>query len=245
MDDEVGPAPGNNVEPRGTPALGDGRTFTVEDLVVLNRATTVSQVLPGVAHDLSNAMQIVAGLVELLAARGQLAPDALEKVARIGEQATRAVGLVRNLVAFSRCEEAGVRAVDVARVVEQVLGFRRYHLGRARIAVDLRGIAPGQCVVRTDGHRLAQLLLNLVLNAERALAGGPQPRMTVELEQSAETLAIAVLDNGAPLTQGTDDVAAALRLTTAQALAQMLGGDISVEPMAGGGTRASLRLPRP
>jgi signal transduction histidine kinase len=154
-------------------------------------------VLPGVAHDLSNAMQIVTGLVELLAARGQLAPDALDKVARIGEQATRAIGLVRNLVSFSRREGAGVGAVDVARVVDQVMGFRRYHLGRARIAVELRGLEAGKCLVRTDGHHLAQLLLNLVLNAERALAGAPQPRMTVELEESAEGPAIAVLDNGA------------------------------------------------
>ena len=52
--------------------------------------TTTGQVLPSVAHELNNSLQIIAGMVEILGLRGQLPPETADKVQKIGVQATKA-----------------------------------------------------------------------------------------------------------------------------------------------------------
>lgn len=232
-----------------------GRDLTVEDLSAVNRATTVAHLLPGVAHELNNALQVVTGLVEMLSTRGQLNADAAEKVTRIGGHATRAIGLVREFVSFAKGEQGGVRPVDVARVVDQVLAFRRFHLGRARIAVDRRGVEPGLHIVRTDGHCLTQVLLNLVINAEQALVGVQEPRIVIEARAADGRVEVSVADNGqgiGPLEvervsepfYTTKGAAAGLGLTVARALVEELGGTFLIQSREEGGTRAAIGLPR-
>ncbi|MBL8142616.1 MAG: hypothetical protein JNM38_15965, partial [Acidobacteria bacterium] len=91
--------------------------MSLDELAFLNRMTTTGMVLPNVAHELNNALQVVGGLVEMLSARGDLPADVLDKVGRIGAQAAKSAAMVRELVAFSRRDQAGVGLVDAVRTV--------------------------------------------------------------------------------------------------------------------------------
>lgn len=231
------------------------RELAYDDLVYLNRMTTVGQVLPTVAHEMNNALQVVGGLVEMLSARADLPQDVLEKVARIGAQAARATGMMRDLVAFSRRDEAGARTVDLASVVDRALMMRRYHLARARIAVTLDVPPPGTCFTRADGHALQQVLLNVLINAEHGLAGREGGEIRIQLREDGDWIELEVTDNGpgvpTPLRERlaepfftTKERAAGLGLTVAPMLVASDGGRFLVDHLPGGGTRAITRLPK-
>lgn len=244
------------------PRTGEGlsvraaeRELALEELSYLNRMTTVGQVLPTVAHELNNTLQIISGAVEVLSLKPDLPPDVRDKIARIGTQAGRATEMIRDLVGFVRREDGGVKLVDVVKVLEGALALRRYQLSRARVAITVDGPKPGTLFVRLDKGHLHQILLNLLINAEHSLAGRSDARLDVSCAQSAAGLTtIAVADNGAGMPDGlagrlmepfftTKGAAAGLGLTVAVALAKELGGELRLNPNPGGGVSAVLTLP--
>ena len=232
--------------------VGD-RTLGLEELAYLNRMTTAGLVLPNVAHELNNALQVIGGLVELLSLREDLPQDVKDKIGRVGVQSSRATELIREVVTFARRDDAGVAQVDVAKVVDRALGFRRYHLGRARIGVRVEGCGPGEALARVDANYLQQILLNVIINSEQALAGRPGGEIDVRVERVSAGVTVRVHDNG----PGLDDAAgrapepffttrppsAGLGLAVATALAESQGGNLQVLGGEGGGCVALLPLP--
>jgi signal transduction histidine kinase len=231
-----------------------GRRLTLDDLAYLNRVTTVGQVLPNVAHELNNALQVVGGLVEMLATRVDLPPDVHEKLGRIAAQAGRATGMIRDLVVFARRDDGGVRVVDLAKMVDAALGLRRYHLSRARVAVTVRGADSGALLARVDAHYVLQVLLNLLINAEHSMAGRDGAHIEIDLAFAGEGVSVTVADNGPGFAPGvkeraldpfftTKGIAAGLGLTVAERLMRAQGGCLMLAGRADGGTAATLTLP--
>lgn len=252
-----GPGEGAGLSPQDDGLTVDvaGRAMSLDELAFLNRMTTTGMVLPNVAHELNNALQVVGGLVEMLSARGDLPADVLDKVGRIGAQAAKSAAMVRELVAFSRRDQAGVGLVDAARTVEQALALRRYHLSRARVQVATSIGDGGPHLLRVDGHHLLQVLVNLIINAEQALEGRASPRLQVTIGRGeAGAIEIAIDDNGGPIaahvaaracdafytTRSTKAIG--LGLAVGRALVVRDGGTLEVAPLEGNGTRATLRF---
>jgi C4-dicarboxylate-specific signal transduction histidine kinase len=232
------------------------RDLSIDDLVYLNRMTTVGQVLPTVAHELNNTLQVVGGLVEMLSARADLPRDVLDKVARIGAQAGRATAMIRDLVIFARREDAGTRPIDLAKVIERTLAMRRYHLARSRITVVVDAGPPGAFVTQADGHAIQQVLLNVLINAEHELAGSEGGAIRIALREGEGTVELEVGDNGPGVPAHlrnrigepfftTKERAAGLGLAVAAALVALEGGRLDLEHLADGGTRVVMTLPRP
>lgn len=233
-----------------------GRRFGVEDLAHVNRMMTIGRVLPNAAHEINNALQVVSGLVEMLDARDDLPAQVHEKLGRVTAQVGRATSLVRDLVAYTRRDHAAVGRTDMARLVESALAMRRYHLSRDRVRVSTRveGDAPAWC--RVDAHYLQQALVNLILNAEQALRGRPDPHLSVVVEATPREVIVVVEDNGGglqaeaatragePFFSTADAQTLGLGLAVTHALAERFGGRLELEAVAGEGTRARLRLPR-
>jgi two-component system C4-dicarboxylate transport sensor histidine kinase DctB len=232
-----------------------GRRFTAEDLAHLNRMSVVGLVLPNVAHEVNNALQVVSGLVEMVAARPDLPPDVVDKLGRIGAQAGRASSLIRELVAFSRRDHATVGVTDVRKVVEAAVALRRYHLSRDRVGVTLDVPADTPCLARLDAHYLQQVLVNLVVNAEQALRGRDQPAIRLFVTASPSAVEILIEDNGTGMDDEVRGRAASLFFSTrpspalglglavSRALVASQGGRLSVEP-GPAGTRVRVWLPR-
>jgi len=99
----------------------------------INRLATAARMVASLAHELNNSLQVVSGLVELLGDRADIPADAIARIRKIGGQADKAGGAIRQVVDYTR--EAGERAgtVDLSALAEQVLALRRYNLGRAGI----------------------------------------------------------------------------------------------------------------
>ena len=167
-------------------------------LARLNRLATMARLIAGLAHELNNTLQVVSGLVELLADRPDLPADAVTRLQKIGGQADKATTAIRQVIGYTR-ETAGTDAgvVDVA-------GCRRSGARAASLPAWTAWRSPSASIrphaiksqVRGDERQLAQALLNLVMNAEEALAGHPERRLRIALAPAEGAIQVHVEDSG-------------------------------------------------
>lgn len=184
----------------GAPA----RDLDPGDLVLANRLVTLELVLPNITHEINNALQVIGGLGEILATRPGIPEDVAQKLQRIHGQAVRCSALLRELLGYARRDEAQP-TTDVARCVERALSLRRYHLSRARITVQVEQDTEGPVVARMDSQHLEQVLVNLLVNAEQALAGQPDPTIRVGYAREGADVVLTVHDSGPGLDVSQQD----------------------------------------
>ncbi|MCC6698616.1 MAG: PAS domain S-box protein [Candidatus Hydrogenedentes bacterium] len=130
----------------------------------------VGQLAGGVAHDFNNLLTAIQGYTEL--AKEDLPADhaVQSSLDEVSNATRRAVGLVRQLLLFSRREEPRFQNVDLNEVVLGVAKMLRRVIGEH---IDLR-IEPGvdSLAVYADPGQLQQILMNLCVNARDAMPDG-------------------------------------------------------------------------
>jgi signal transduction histidine kinase len=224
-------------------------SLTPEQLLLINRLALQARLVSGMAHELNNSLQVMSGLVELLSDRTDLPEDVRSRVEKIGAQAERAGGVVRQVLASTREDLGERRDVDVAAVIDRALALRRYQLGRAGVEVSWDGAPGSRCYIRGDERQLQQLFLNLLVNAEEALAGAnPRAlRLTLDCREGLVRCLVEDTGPGVPADSATrifepffttrlSERNVGLGLTAAAAIAAAHGGRLSVENRTGGAT---------
>jgi C4-dicarboxylate-specific signal transduction histidine kinase len=87
------------------------------------------------------------------------------------------------------------RAVDLNAVVEDLATLVRDDFRRRGIGLTV-ALNPECGLVRADGARLRQVLLNLVRNASEAVQGRAQAAIRISTERDSERVRLLVDDNG-------------------------------------------------
>ena len=145
----------------------------------------IGQLAGGIAHDFNNVIGAILGWAEL--GQEQATPDSpLQGHFRhIREQAERAAGLTRQLLAFARRQILEPRPINLNQTITDVLSLLENVLGKH---IEISTIlAPDQGVVRADPTQIEQVLMNLCLNARDAMPrGGRLVIQTQDVEIDAE-----------------------------------------------------------
>ena len=166
-----------------------------EQLLQAGKLAAVGQLVSGVAHEINNPLAVIVGQAQLLGRR-LVDPDHVQRVDRIRASGMQAAKIVRELQTFVRPRPREVTLVDLREVIARVLALREDALRVSGIAL-VREIAASVSPVRGDASQLEQVLLNLVLNAEQALAGCTEGRIAVRLHAHEGRVRVAVADTGA------------------------------------------------
>jgi C4-dicarboxylate-specific signal transduction histidine kinase len=182
--------------PDGETPVTTDRAFSTADLAYINRMTTTGVVLPSVAHEVNNALQVIAGMVEILGLRGQLPPEAADKVQKIAVQATKAAGHLRELVAFARRDGVSTR-IELRAAAERAVSLRRYYLSRGRVTVTIDAPGNEPLLIRADSQYVVQVLVNLLVNAEEAVAKQDIRTVRVRLWRDGGMVHAEMGDSGA------------------------------------------------
>lgn len=145
--------------------------------------------------------------------------------------------------------------MDMGRLLEWAGGFLAPMAHRARVELRLRNHL--NCVwVPADRHRLEQVLLNLVLNAMRAMPGGGWVGISgATRHRGAGEVVIQVSDSGGgigPEEAGrlfepgfsTHAGSPGLGLAVCRKIVEQHGGTLGATNRAGGGACFTLTLPR-
>ncbi|HEX8910639.1 MAG TPA: ATP-binding protein, partial [Anaeromyxobacteraceae bacterium] len=167
------------------------------------RLATVGRLAAGIAHEINNPLAYVKGNVEWLAEslpEGRCtAEQAREVLADTGGGVEHIARVVADLQAFARDDREVPGPCAVQELVDAAL---RLGSTRLRDVPDIRlEVEPGLPSVHAHARRIAQAVLNLVVNAADALEGAPQeagrgPEIRVRARGSGDSVVIEVEDSG-------------------------------------------------
>lgn len=235
-------------------------SYPPEDwLEAANLHATVAQLLSTVIHQVNNALQTIGGHAELLKTDPGVSETTQRRAATITGATDRTAEMLASFQVFTR-PPAGEAVHNLRDVAARALAFRHYGLGRARIQATLGGVE--RAPVLAEARPLVQAVLNVILNAEQAMAGRPaEGRLTIEVGQSGGDSWLTVDDNApaaeptgpgetVPSSGPTSALVAlgvsnrlGLGLRVARRIVNRMGGTLTVTAASAGGTRVRIALP--
>lgn len=187
------------VRPLEAAGLSDGM------LAEINRLWTAVRAFSNTAHDVNNALQVIAGSAELLEAR-TLDPTVGRRLEAIRAQADRAAACIDRLVSYVRAESRPPEPTDLWPIVETAVAMRALSAGRRRVRVAVERTGADSCVALADGARLRQALLSLLLAAEHDLSGHASGRITLGIGRRGARAAVTVTTMGEGASTHTPEV---------------------------------------
>ena len=207
------------------------------------------------AHEINNPLTVVTGFSEVLMAREIPQPEA-DFVQRIYSEARRASKIVQNLLSFARKHEPEKRYMDVTAILERALDLKAYDFRVSNIQVSTQWSSDLPHTM-LDEHQLAQVILNILTNAEQAmLTSHGKGELVIGASRSADRIGISIADDGPgilPENLGklfdpfftTKDVGegTGLGLSICHGIVRQHGGEIRVESQTGKGATFHIELP--
>jgi signal transduction histidine kinase len=221
--------------------------LSAADVVTLDRAAVIARLLAGVLHDVNNALLVISGTAEML--EDQPAPPAAvgQSAARIRARTARAAEAISHVMSFARGRPAERGTVYLRDLVDRAVALRTFSAKRAGLNIVFTASADENFSVQGSPVLLLQAVLDLLANAEQALAGRGGGEIRVGLTRDAARVNIRVSDNGPgvpaehrarifePLfTTRSRDEAAGLGLTAARTIAETHGGSLTLEDSESG-----------
>ncbi len=141
-----------------------------EQLHQSQKMQAVGQLAGGIAHDFNNVLTAIIGYSELLLANHRPTDPSFQDIMQIKQNANRAAGLVRQLLAFSRRQTLRPQVLQLGDVLSELQMLTRRLVGE-KIEVDLRQ-GRDLWLVKADLNQFEQVIVNLIVNARDAMPDG-------------------------------------------------------------------------
>lgn len=247
-------------------AMVVGSFLIVNDL---NRQVTLARqktdFVSNVSHELKTPLTSIRMFAELLAEDRVAERDKQKSYLNIiTSEAARLTRLINNVLDFSRLERGekkyNLGELDLSALVNETVAAYRPHLESNGFHLEFPR-PENAATVHGDRDALAQIIVNLISNAEKYSNGSKE--IAVELSspnQAADHAEVRVLDRGPGVPRGLEEKifeqfyrvpdslssgiqGSGLGLTLARQIARAHGGDVTYSPRDGGGSCFALRLP--
>jgi signal transduction histidine kinase len=225
-----------------------------QQLIRSERLASVGQVAKGVGHEFGNILQRIMGKVDLALLESDLSKvqEHLKVVLKASE---RAGVIVRNLQSFTKPEPV-FQFESLTVPIEESLSLVGHELSKCSIEVEKDFQDTPK--LKMDVGGIAQVLLNLFINASHAMAKGGKIKVTIEkpLDQDGKKwTCLKVTDTGSGIREDVlprifdfaystkGDGGSGLGLAVSKQIIEAHGGVISVKTEVGKGSEFSILLP--
>jgi PAS domain S-box-containing protein len=241
-------------------AIDDARRIAESETANVAKA----EFLTAMSHELRTPLNAIGGYVELLSLGlgGPVTPQQVEYLERIRRSQQHLMGIISDLLNFSRIEAghvtydiAPISLVHVIEAVAEIVETQAEAKG-IFLEVDRSELA---CIALGDRAKVDQILLNLLSNAIKFTAA--TGTVKVRCRASKDAAAIEVIDTGAgiptdklelifePFVQLGRSLSSAhegtgLGLAISRDLARAMHGNLTVSSKVGEGSTFTLTLPR-
>ena len=169
------------------------------------KLAALGQFVAGIAHELNNPLQGVLGHLELLRVTGAFPKQLRREVQTIYREADRAAKIVRNLLVFAGSRRLVRRSVSLNVVLQKVLSLRA--AAHRAIGIEVvRHYDDKLPRVPSDPLLLHQVFLNMVMNAEHAIAAtghGGRIEIRTSVSPARDRIITTVRDTGTGIPEDT------------------------------------------
>jgi signal transduction histidine kinase len=229
-----------------------------------NRAK--SEFMASMSHELRTPLNAILGYTSLLAdgITGPVIPAQQEQLLRIRASATHLLGLIDEVLSFSRLEagreQLSMHDVDVRAVFDEATSLVRPMAAAKKLplVIELPADSDGALHLETDVLKLRQILVNLLTNAVKFTDHGA---VSLSAAADGDEIVFRVRDSGIGIPPAhlervfepfwqVEQAASrrvggtGLGLSVTRRLARLLGGEVTVESTPGQGSTFTIRLPR-
>ncbi|MBL4853233.1 MAG: response regulator [Robiginitomaculum sp.] len=229
----------------------------------------IGQLAGGIAHDFNNLLTAIRGNADILLERHPVGDPSYQELQQINQVVSRATGLVRKLLAFSRQQTLQTVVLDVTDTLSE-LTFLLQDVLVDRVKLEVihgRGLLP----IQADKGQFETVLINLCVNARDAMLdqGGGMITLksakvsddelraqNIELRQDGGYVRFDVIDTGTGMDKATQEKifepffttkpqgkGTGLGLATVYGIIQQSGGHLRVDSVLGTGTTFSIYMP--
>lgn len=230
----------------------------------------MGQLAGGIAHDFNNLLTAMIGFCDLLLQRHGIGDPSFTDLIQIKQNANRAAGLVRQLLAFSRKQPLKPKRIDVAENFMELSHLMKRILGEQITLSFDHGRDLGY--IKVDPVQFSQVIINLAVNAKDAMSGKGRLDITTRAEHlnepyqfGADVIApgdfvvISVTDTGCGIPkenlsrifepffstkQNVVGSGTGLGLAMVYGIVRQTEGFIKVDSVVGKGTTFAIYLPR-
>jgi len=239
-----------------------------ESFAQSQKMQAIGQLAGGVAHDFNNVLTAIIGYSDLLLANHRPTDPSFQDIMQIKQNANRAAGLVRQLLAFSRRQTLRPQVIQLGEVISDLYNLLARLVGET---IKLEVVYGRDLwLVRADLNQFEQVVVNLVVNARDAIKDGGQifirtrnvtpeecarynekalpvgEYVLVEVEDSGHGIPADVLDKIFEPFFTTKEIGkgTGLGLSMVYGIVKQTGGFVFCESEVGKGTTFRVFLPR-
>ena len=182
--------------------LVEARRKELEDRAHLaSRMSTVGEMAAGIAHEINNPLATVIGYASLLLKR-DIPSEIKEDLKLINRGAQSVADILERLLTFAGQRQVEWDFVDINRILENAIEFRKHSLLNNAIEV-IKKFDPDLPKAMVDGGQLQEVFLNLIINAETSMmeshGGG---KLIIKTDTTDNNIRICFKDDGAGISEG-------------------------------------------
>ncbi|HEY0304133.1 MAG TPA: ATP-binding protein [Longimicrobiales bacterium] len=221
-----------------------------------------SEFLAAISHELRTPLTAILGYADLMQSEigGTLNPVQHDHLERITAGTWHLIRIIDEILSFSRVEakkyEVGLEPLDVGEVVHDVVGLLAQQAAVKGIGLEIE-LPEAPIAIETDPLKLRQILLNVIGNAIKFTDVGS---ITVQVRADKTHVYCRIVDTGSgipprmqslvfePFVQADQTATRAkggtgLGLALSRGLAELLGGQLTLESSGAKGSVFLLKLP--
>jgi len=231
-----------------------------QEINLNRRLVAIGQVAAGMTHEINNPLTGVIAFSQMLMQK-DIPENMKEAVEVIYDGASRVVGIVERLRNFARRDRPDKESADLNAIISNTLAMRSYETRSNGIEVTTN-LAEDLPETVANVGQLQQVLLNIIINAEQAMAANSkQKQLTIKTEQVADNIGadkirVSISDNGPGIpeeiidklfdpffTTKDNNSGMGLGLNISHGIITEHGGEIRIQSEPGSGSTFIIELP--
>jgi signal transduction histidine kinase/DNA-binding response OmpR family regulator len=222
-------------------------------LVQAEKMAAVGRLAASIAHEINNPLQAIHNSLHLTLRPTLSEEKKARYLAMAQEEVERLIDIVRRLLEFYRPSRGRRVLADVNQVIDNVLALTNKRLQHGHVTVQTR-LALDLPMLRIVPDQLAQVFLNIVINAVEAMPEGGQLTVCTAKTQDDRWVRITFADDGPGMDERTrasifepffttKHTGTGLGLAISYGIIERHGGLIQVDSTPGIGSAFAVQLP--
>lgn len=228
-----------------------------------DRLASVGLLASGLAHEIGTPLGVIRGRAEYLSMLAENSETMNKGLDVIINQIDRISKLIYSLLHLARSEPSPMMtSVKLDAIIDQVTSLMSHEIRKSKIELEV--LLPSEASVRAESDPLAQVILNLMVNAVHAIEAAIQAgrttghKIVLKVFEQGEFWILSVEDTGCGISEKNlgnifkpffttkeVGVGTGLGLATSYRIIQSWGGSIQVQSREGVGSIFKVLLPSP